>query len=87
MWAIGDRMFETKQWTQAAGWYLLSAHPAFRDLGQGSISKSLRKAALCHIQQGEYAQASSVTIRCSGDECATHYVAFLASVTQGSLVI
>ncbi|CUA77764.1 hypothetical protein RSOLAG22IIIB_06771 [Rhizoctonia solani] len=41
------------------------------------------KAALCYIQQGEYAQASTLISRCSQDESATHYVRFLASVHQG----
>ncbi|KAJ1310787.1 hypothetical protein OPQ81_009307 [Rhizoctonia solani] len=41
------------------------------------------KAALCYIQQGEYAQASILVSRCSQDESATHYIRFLIAVHQG----
>lgn len=83
LWVIGDKLYNKKDWIRAASWYLLSAHAAFGVVASSTTSKCLRKAALCHIQQGEYAQASSVIRRCPGNEAATHYVTFLAAAHQG----
>jgi len=46
-------------------------------------AKCFRKAALCHIQQNEYAQASALIRRCPGTDAPTFYVAFLAAAHQG----
>lgn len=46
-------------------------------------TKCYRKAALCHVEQREYAQASAIIRHCPGDEAATHYVMLLVAVKQG----
>jgi len=46
-------------------------------------SKCYRKAALCHIEREEYAQASDLIRQCPGDEAATHYLSFLVAIKQG----
>ncbi|KAF9508011.1 hypothetical protein BS47DRAFT_1320937 [Hydnum rufescens UP504] len=83
LWVIGDKLYNKKDWNRAASWYLLSAHAAFGAVPNSTTSKCLRKAALCRIQQGEYAQASSIVRRCPGNEAAAYYVTFLAAAHQG----
>jgi hypothetical protein len=46
-------------------------------------AKCYRKAALCYIEQKEYAKASTVVRRCTSNEAATHYVVFLTALFQG----
>ncbi|CAE6472576.1 unnamed protein product [Rhizoctonia solani] len=82
LWRNGEASYKAKKWIEAADWFVLSASPAFQSM-VGAQSRCIRKAALCYIQQGEYAQASTLISRCSQDESATHYVRFLASVHQG----
>ncbi len=55
----------------------------FESEGVTCASKCIRKVALCHIEQEEYAQASAVIRLCPGDEAATHYLTFLVAVKQG----
>ena len=45
--------------------------------------KCYRKAALCYIQQREYASAAAVVRLCPGNEAPTHYISLLISVKQG----
>jgi hypothetical protein len=45
--------------------------------------KCYRKAALCYIQQREYASAAAVVRLCPGNEAATHYISLLTAVKQG----
>jgi hypothetical protein len=54
----------------------------FRGFSEGTM-KCYRKAALCYIQQREYASAAAVVRLCPGNEAATHYISLLASVKQG----
>lgn len=44
----------------------------------------MRKAALCHVQQREYAMAASAVRHCASNEAATHYVTLLIAVYQGN---
>ena len=55
----------------------------FESEGVTCASKCIRKVALCHIKQEEYAQALAVICLCPGDEAATHYLTFLVAVKQG----
>ncbi|CAE6532105.1 unnamed protein product [Rhizoctonia solani] len=82
LWRNGEASYRAKKWVEAADWFVLSASPAFQSMA-GAQSRCIRKAALCYIQQGEYAQASILISRCSQDESATHYIRFLAAVHQG----
>ncbi|CAE6413964.1 unnamed protein product [Rhizoctonia solani] len=82
LWRNGEASYKGKKWVEAADWFVLSASPAFQSM-VGAQSRCIRKAALCYIQQGEYAQASMLISRCSQDESATHYVRFLTAVHQG----
>ncbi|CAE6451343.1 unnamed protein product [Rhizoctonia solani] len=82
LWRNGEASYKAKKWVEAAEWFVLSASPAFQTM-IGAQPRCIRKAALCYIQQGEYAQASILVSRCSQDESATHYIRFLAAVHQG----
>jgi hypothetical protein len=42
-----------------------------------------RKAALCHIEHGEFATATVIMQKCSKEEAASHYIMYLAAVKQG----
>jgi len=83
IWQYGDRHYNAKKWTEAADWFRAGNHEIFRMFGSNSSSKCLRKAALCHIQQREYAQATSDIRLCSSNEATTHYVILLIAVHQG----
>ncbi|KAH9947352.1 meiosis protein SPO22/ZIP4 like-domain-containing protein [Amylocystis lapponica] len=83
LWQFGDRHFQGKRWGKAADWFLSGTHDIFGIIASISRSKCYRKAALCHIQDSEYAKASAVIRRCSGNEAATHYVVLLTAVHQG----
>ncbi|KAG8729350.1 hypothetical protein FRC12_021041, partial [Ceratobasidium sp. 428] len=82
LWRSGEASYKNKRWTEAADWFVLSASPAFQSTSSAQ-SRSIRKAALCYIQQGEYAQASLLVSKCSQAEASTCYIKFLAAVHQG----
>ncbi|EJD55026.1 hypothetical protein AURDEDRAFT_50807, partial [Auricularia subglabra TFB-10046 SS5] len=82
LWQFGDRLYGSKKYTHAADWFILAAHPAFRAMAAANNAKCFRKAALCHIQQNEFAQATALIRRCPGAEASTFYVAFLAAAHQ-----
>lgn len=63
---------------------MAGSHVLFRKHSPSSMTKCLRKAALCHIEHKNYALASTVIRRCSANEAATHYVVFLTALHQGS---
>ncbi|TFK38784.1 meiosis protein SPO22/ZIP4 like-domain-containing protein [Crucibulum laeve] len=83
IWQYGDRHYHAKRWSQAADWYLAGSHELFRKSSLSTSSKCFRKAALCHIEQREYAKASTVIRRCPTSEATTHYVIFLTAIHQG----
>ncbi|KAA1468362.1 hypothetical protein DENSPDRAFT_459873 [Dentipellis sp. KUC8613] len=83
LWQSGERRFGLKRHSEAADWFLAGTHRCFNNIAQASISKCYRKAALCHIQQHEYAKASNVIGRCPGNEAPTYYVMLLVAVKQG----
>jgi hypothetical protein len=70
---------------KAADWFTAATHKAFQRVAPSNQSKCYRKAALCHIQQGEYAKATTIIRRCPENEAATHYISLLAAVQQGSI--
>ncbi|QRV91649.1 G-protein alpha subunit [Ceratobasidium sp. AG-Ba] len=82
LWRNGEASYKNKRWSEAADWFVLSASKTFQST-PGAQSRSTRKAALCYIQQGEYAQASMLVARCSQDEASTYYIKFLTAVHQG----
>jgi hypothetical protein len=84
MWQYGDRHYQAKRWTEAAGWYLAASNQIFKNIGQSTISKCCRKAALCHIQLRQFARACSLIRRCPVNEASTHYVIFLSAARQGA---
>ncbi|KIY53662.1 SPO22-domain-containing protein [Fistulina hepatica ATCC 64428] len=83
IWQYGDRLYNAKNWNQAADWYMLGSHEVFHNHSPTSRDKCFRKAALCYIDQREYARASAVIRRCPPDQAATQYLVLLASVQQG----
>ncbi|KAJ7615258.1 meiosis protein SPO22/ZIP4 like-domain-containing protein [Mycena polygramma] len=83
IWQYGDRHFNAKRWSAAADWFLAGSHLLFREACPTSGAKCFRKAALCYIEQREYARASAVIRRCPSNEATTHYVLFLTAVHQG----
>ncbi|THH12968.1 hypothetical protein EW146_g7196 [Bondarzewia mesenterica] len=83
LWQFGERQYGVRRYSEAADWFLQGTHPIFRSIADTSSSKSYRKAALCHIQQEEYAKASAIIRCCPGDDAPTHYVMLLAAVKQG----
>ena len=82
LWQYGDRHYQAGRWDVAVDWFLGGTHQLFRGFSEGTM-KCYRKAALCHIQQREYASAAAVVRLCPGNEAATHYIGLLASVKQG----
>jgi hypothetical protein len=83
LWQNGDRHYQTKRWPEAADWFLSGTHHLFKGNSSAAFSKCFRKAALCYIEQKEYAKASTVIRRCPTNEATTHYVMFLTAVHQG----
>ncbi|KIJ45216.1 hypothetical protein M422DRAFT_67355 [Sphaerobolus stellatus SS14] len=83
LWQFGDRLYNAKAWNKAADWYLLGTHEAFKTMAKMNYPRCLRKAALCYIQQREYARATAAIRSCRSNEASTHYVAFLIAVHQG----
>ncbi|KAI9460127.1 hypothetical protein BJY52DRAFT_1222744 [Lactarius psammicola] len=78
----GERKRSLKRCSEAVDWFLLGTRKAFSSVADTCASKCIRKAALCHIEQEEYAQASAIIRHCPGDEAATHYLTFLVAVKQ-----
>ncbi|KAL5518460.1 SPO22 [Sanghuangporus vaninii] len=83
LWKVGDRHFQMKKWSQAAEWFLVGTHKAFASIVHIAGPKCLRKAALCYIEQREYARASQIIQQCPGDQSSTFYLQFLMAVYQG----
>jgi hypothetical protein len=79
----GERKHSLKRCSDAIEWFLLGTHKAFSSVTETYSSKCFRKAALCHIELEEYAQASDLIRQCPGDEAATHYLSFLVAIKQG----
>ncbi len=79
----GERKHSLKRCSDAIEWFLLGTRKAFSSVADTYSSKCFRKAALCHIEQEEYAQASDLIRQCPGDEAATHYLSFLVAIKQG----
>ncbi|KAF7437402.1 hypothetical protein PC9H_004241 [Pleurotus ostreatus] len=82
IWQYGDRDYRAKKWTNAADWYIAGSHQVFRSTRPESSSKCLRKAALCYMEQREFAKATSVIRRCPTNEATTHYIVLLIAVHQ-----
>ncbi|KZT68843.1 hypothetical protein DAEQUDRAFT_711357 [Daedalea quercina L-15889] len=83
LWQFGDRKYENKRWLEAADWYLAGTHKALASVARLGDSKCLRKAALCYIQQGDFARAAATIRRCSEQEAATCYIRLMIAVRQG----
>jgi hypothetical protein len=83
LWQRGDRHYQAKKWAEAADWFMAGTHKVFRSNSLATIAKCFRKAALCYIEQREFARASTVIRRCPMNEAKTHYVIFLLAVHQG----
>jgi len=85
IWQYGDRHYHAKKWTEAADWFRAGSHQVFKNMGSSNVSKCLRKAALCHVQQREYAKASSDIRLCANSEATTHYMTLLIAIHQGQV--
>ncbi|KAF7311279.1 hypothetical protein MKEN_01029500 [Mycena kentingensis (nom. inval.)] len=87
LWQYGDRHFSAKRFPLAAEWYLLGTHALFHAAAPTTAAKCFRKAALCYLEQKEFARAAAVIRRCptgvGQGEAATQYVLFVAAVNQG----
>jgi hypothetical protein len=79
----GERKRSLKQCSEAVEWFLLGTRRAFSSVADTCASKCFRKAAICHIEQEEYAQASGIIRQCPGEDAATHYLTFMVAVKQG----
>ncbi|KAH7925693.1 SPO22-domain-containing protein [Leucogyrophana mollusca] len=82
-WQYGNRHYHAARWAEAANWFICGTHTIFRSLGSANNAKCFRKAALCYLQQKEYAKAASIIRRCPCNEATTRYVVFLIAVHQG----
>ncbi|KIJ58775.1 hypothetical protein HYDPIDRAFT_102026, partial [Hydnomerulius pinastri MD-312] len=87
IWQYGDRHYHASRWAEAADWFICGTHTIFSSLGSSGVSKCFRKAALCHLQQKEYARAVSAITRCPKNGATTRYVAFLIAVHQATRAI
>ena len=87
LWKFGDRLYQSKVWSQAADWFLLGTHRAFASISEITSPKCLRKAALCYLEQREYARAVHTIQRCPQSKASTYYLTFLAALYQGTLVL
>ncbi|KAF8179159.1 meiosis protein SPO22/ZIP4 like-domain-containing protein [Pholiota molesta] len=83
IWQYGGRYYKAKKWSEAADWYMAGSHSLFKAHSPLSSAKCFRKAALCHIEQRDYALASTIIRRCPNNEASTHYVIFLTAIHQG----
>ncbi|KAG2023937.1 hypothetical protein CC2G_001538 [Coprinopsis cinerea AmutBmut pab1-1] len=83
LWQTGGRYYKAKKWTQAADWFLVGTHSFFKKNAPSCTAKCFRKAALCYIEQREYAKASTIIRHCPMDEAATQYIVFLTAFHQG----
>jgi hypothetical protein len=79
----GERKHSLKRCSDAVEWFLLGTRRVFSSVADTCASKCFRKAALCHIEREEYAQASEIIRQCPGEEAATNYLSFLVAVKQG----
>ena len=84
IWQYGDRHYHASRWAEAADWFMCGTHTIFCSLGASSLSKCFRKAAVCQLQQKEYARATATIGRCPQNGATTRYVAFLIAVRQGT---
>jgi len=83
LWKAGDRDFQAKKWSQAAEWFLAGTHKAFASIGNTNAPKCFRKAALCHIEERDYARAGVIIRRCPNNQASTFYLIFLTAAYQG----
>ncbi|KAF8139809.1 hypothetical protein EV363DRAFT_1310706 [Boletus edulis] len=87
MWQYGDRHYHASRWVEAADWFMCGTHAIFSCLGASSLSKCFRKAAMCQLQQKEYARAMATVRRCPQNGATTRYVAFLVAVRQATRAV
>lgn len=83
LWQYGNRHYQAKKWSEAADWFLAGSHKLLSTNNPTAGAKCFRKAALCYIEQREFARASTVIRRCPVSEAKTQYVIFLLAVNQG----
>jgi len=83
LWQYGERHYNAKRFSEAADWFISGSHPVINSSCPTSTVKCYRKAALCYIEQREFARAATVMRRCSTDDAPSHYVMFLAAIYQG----
>jgi len=79
----GERKHSLKRCSDAVEWFLLGTRRAFSCVADTCASKCFRKAAFCHIEREEYAQASEIIRQCPGEEAATSYLSFLVACAKG----
>ncbi|KAI9566962.1 meiosis protein SPO22/ZIP4 like-domain-containing protein [Boletus coccyginus] len=87
IWQYGDRHYHASRWAEAADWFMSGTHAIFSGLGASSLSKCFRKAAVCQLQQKEYARAMATIRRCPQNGATTRYVAFLVAVRQATKAV
>ncbi|KIM34318.1 hypothetical protein M408DRAFT_19240 [Serendipita vermifera MAFF 305830] len=84
IWQIGDNCYTQKQWRDAADWFTLGTNAAFEAVADIAQSKCRRKAALCHIQNKDYAKAGVLIGQCSVNEAASCYLGFVVAAHQAA---
>jgi hypothetical protein len=82
-WQFAHQHFRAKRYLEAADWYLLGTHDAFRSIAELSRDKCNRKAALCHIEVCDYSHATVIARRCAPESALTQYILLLVAVRQG----
>ncbi|KAK4705824.1 hypothetical protein P7C70_g373, partial [Phenoliferia sp. Uapishka_3] len=87
IWKKGDSCHLSKNFVDAAQWYLLGAHPVMQGMDRTTWPKSLRKAALCYSEVKMYDEAEDVMRRgieagC-GDIARSHFVRYYNFVLKG----
>ncbi|KAI0033707.1 meiosis protein SPO22/ZIP4 like-domain-containing protein [Vararia minispora EC-137] len=82
-WQFAHQHFRAKRYQEAAEWYLLGTHSAFRGIADLCHDKCCRKAALCHIEMHDYSHATLVAQQCATDSALTQYILLLIATRQG----
>ncbi|KAF9552702.1 hypothetical protein CPC08DRAFT_261815 [Agrocybe pediades] len=83
IWQYGGRYYKSKKWAAASDWYMAGSHKLFTANSPSTFTKCCRKAVLCHIEQRDFALASTLIRRCPTNEAATSYIMFLIAIHQG----
>ncbi|BEJ03884.1 hypothetical protein CcaverHIS641_0110590 [Cutaneotrichosporon cavernicola] len=80
LWSLGETLYKATNFKQAAQWFVLGAHSAFRPGGIENFSKCRRKAVLAYINGGDAERAKEQLQECPAGEASTQYLSFLVAI-------